>query len=111
MTKLHRIPPILMKFGEDWRNLLISQLFRPEREKLHFHCPVCLARFEIYHSLRISMSRQEFHVIFMKILWILQNFFNHHSFSLQGENVALANGIYYVLGVRNAKNQDYAHFH
>ena len=100
-----------MKFCEFWRNLLISQLFRPEREKLHFHCPVCFKGFEIYHFLRISMSGQELYVVFMKILWNLQISFKNHSFSLQGENVTLANGIYYVLGVRNAKNQDFAHFH
>ena len=91
--------------------MLIFQLFRPEREKLHFRCPVSVARFENYDFLRISMSRQEFYVSFMKNLRGLHNFFKDHSFSSQGGNVAVANGIYYVLGVQNGENQLFVHFH
>ena len=71
--------------------------------------PVSVARFENHDFLRISMSRQEFYVSFMKNLCNLHNFFRKYSFSLQGENVALANGIYYVLGVRSAKDQHFAY--
>ena len=43
------------------------QLFRPEREKLHFHAPVSVARIEDYEFYMISMFRQEIYVDFMLI--------------------------------------------
>ena len=100
-----------MEFNEIWRNPVSPQLSRPEREKVHFRCPVSVARIENDEFYIISMFPQEIYVDFMYISWNLHNFFKNHSFSPQGGNVAVANGIYYVLGVQNGENQLSAHFH
>ena len=49
--------------------------------------------------------------LFLHVLWILWNFFKILHFSPQGENVALANAFYYVLGVWNGENQLFGDFH
>ena len=65
MTKFHQSSPILMKFSGIWVNLFIFQLFRPEREKLHFHAPASMARIGNDEFYIISMFRQEIYVNFM----------------------------------------------
>ena len=65
MTKFHQIPQILMKFGEIWWILVIFQLFRPEREKLHSRAPASVARIGNDEFYIISMFRQEIYVNFM----------------------------------------------